>query len=674
MQITFGSSTYTCKVWHPDDGNIGPYFAYDTETTLIQGHEIPRFILGTAFNGTKGYFIQAKRLLEFWESNQTSMAYMHNAEFDMSVTELECGFTFYTMIEANKIRDSSILERLYLLATEGVVPHSGYKLSDLARRYLNVELDKNQDVRTGFDQFITPNGDIDYRAIPVNYREYAMRDSIATYFVTQILIDKVIAVADRYGKHYKIALLSHNIQLRGAVGLAAMTRLGMRIDQEYANNHLAKLRPELVKTRSIVNEAGYVQGKGGNEKAFEKIMTKFEQEYGFKLPLTETGKKSKKEEDLEPFAYIPFIDAFNKVKTLHKRITEIEKLSQYSVIHPKFCLILTTGRTSSSEPNTQNWERDGKMRGLLIPRIGYKLLSVDYTAIELCTLAQITYSLYGHSKMRDLINDGVDLHYWFAAQILGKSEADVTKEERQMAKACNFGFPGGMGIDTFVTNAKNSFEIDLTPERAKELRQAWLDNFPEMVAFLTDTSFETMTEMHDFTDCPGKQGRADQRIAAGIFIRIMGGHAETSRGRPFKETEIDWAWRKLQAMRIAGIDQLAKDVAARRGSWELRKLVLESNNVAITRTGRIRARVDYCNQRNTQFQGLAADGAKLALYRLVKEGYRVINFVHDEFLLEIIDPENDPKDVKKIMIEEMQRVCPAVTIKCESRVMDRWGK
>jgi hypothetical protein len=56
-------------------------------------------------------------------------------------------------------------------------------------------------------------------------------------------------------------------------------------------------------------------------------------------------------------------------------------------------------------------------------------------------------------------------------------------------------------------------------------------------------------------------------------------------------------------------------------------------------------------------QGLAADGAKLAMYRLGREGYRVVNFIHDEFLIELPDDADHFAQacrIERILVEEMR--------------------
>lgn len=95
--------------------------------------------------------------------------------------------------------------------------------------------------------------------------------------------------------------------------------------------------------------------------------------------------------------------------------------------------------------------------------------STDYPSLELCTLAQATYTTQGYSRMRDAINASGDpgyLHTEFGAKMAGvdvsnaAAMADFKKKAedkgsaeyrfRFMAKAGNFGFPGGMGVPKLV--------------------------------------------------------------------------------------------------------------------------------------------------------------------------------------------------------------------------------
>ena len=96
-----------------------------------------------------------------------------------------------------------------------------------------------------------------------------------------------------------------------------------------------------------------------------------------------------------------------------------------------------------------------------------------------------------------------------------------------------------------------------------------------------------------------------------------------------------------------------------------------------TSTGRVRANAGYCQQRNTPFQGLAADGAKLALWELRQAGYRLVNFIHDEVLIEVPETADlvaEVERVREIMIAAMREVVPDVKVDVECAVLRSWSK
>ena len=103
---------------------------------------------------------------------------------------------------------------------------------------------------------------------------------------------------------------------------------------------------------------------------------------------------------------------------------------------------------------------------------------------------------------------------------------------------------------------------------------------------------------------------------------------------------------------------------------------VDNHTVNILASGRIRSRCRYTNYLNTYFQGLAADGAKIALYQLYKKEYKIVAFIHDAIIVESLENEADAvlKDVSDIMIKSMAMVCPDVAIRVEGRITRTLGK
>src|SRR5262249_42404932 len=96
-----------------------------------------------------------------------------------------------------------------------------------------------------------------------------------------------------------------------------------------------------------------------------------------------------------------------------------------------------------------------------------------------------------------------------------------------------------------------------------------------------------------------------------------------------------------------------------------------------TLTGRLRAGVGYTESKNTPFQSLCADGAKLALWKLLYTGFDVVAFVHDEVLVQLPadDAETAARRIAALMVEAMEAVMghdsPAA---CDWIVADCWTK
>jgi DNA polymerase-1 len=103
-----------------------------------------------------------------------------------------------------------------------------------------------------------------------------------------------------------------------------------------------------------------------------------------------------------------------------------------------------TGRLSSSNPNLQNipirTELGREIRAAFIPRPGWKLVVADYSQIELRLLAHLSRD----AVLVDAFRNGEDIHTRTAAEVMGIPPLMVTREERNRAKAVNFGIVYGI--------------------------------------------------------------------------------------------------------------------------------------------------------------------------------------------------------------------------------------
>jgi DNA polymerase-1 len=152
-------------------------------------------------------------------------------------------------------------------------------------------------------------------------------------------------------------------------------------------------------------------------------------------------------------------------------------------IHTRFNQALTaTGRISSSEPNLQNIpvrsEMGRRIRQAFIAPEGFKLLSADYSQIELRILAHIT----GDATLTDSFAQGLDIHAKTASEIFGIPLSEVQDSHRRTAKTINFGIMYGMGPH------KLSQELGIRRDRAKDYIESYLAKYPGVRRYTEETA------------------------------------------------------------------------------------------------------------------------------------------------------------------------------------------
>jgi hypothetical protein len=158
--------------------------------------------------------------------------------------------------------------------------------------------------------------------------------------------------------------------------------------------------------------------------------------------------------------------------------------------------------------------------------------------------------------------------------------------------------------------------------------------------------------------------------------KVLTGDPKRRDGQPYQPSFVERVWAALAALN--GNPELKEALEKRQPSAALAARVCHAG--VATLTGRLRGRVRYSQARNTPFQGLAADGAALALFALVREGYRVVGFVHDEVLVELPDEggfvsEFKVRRVEEILCREMQAVLVGgIPVACEAALAKRWDK
>jgi DNA polymerase I-like protein with 3'-5' exonuclease and polymerase domains len=149
-------------------------------------------------------------------------------------------------------------------------------------------------------------------------------------------------------------------------------------------------------------------------------------------------------------------------------------------IHARFNpLGSCAGRFSSKDPNLQNVTR-GPLRSCFVPGAAErKLIVADYSQIEL----RIAAYFANDRVMLAAFQAKEDLHRKTAAAVLNKVIDGVTKEDRQLAKAVNFGFVYGQGPEGFQRYALAQYGIVLSLEEATQLRNKFFTKYVGLAAW-----------------------------------------------------------------------------------------------------------------------------------------------------------------------------------------------
>ena len=196
-------------------------------------------------------------------------------------------------------------------------------------------------------------------------------------------------------------------------------------------------------------------------------------------------------------------------------------------VHTSYALAATsTGRLSSSEPNLQNipirTEEGRKIRRAFVAAPGTKLVSADYSQIELRLLAEVA----DVPALRKAFQDGLDIHAMTASEMFGVPVKGMPADIRRRAKAINFGII--YGISAFgLAN-----QLGIAREEAGAYIKKYFERFPGIRDYMDETREFCREQrlcahaVRAQVPLPGHQGvepvdprvqraRRDQRAAAG---------------------------------------------------------------------------------------------------------------------------------------------------------------
>jgi DNA polymerase I len=177
--------------------------------------------------------------------------------------------------------------------------------------------------------------------------------------------------------------------------------------------------------------------------------------------------------------------------------------------------VASTGRLSTTNPNLQaipiRTELGREIRSAFVTEPGHRLVSADYSQVELRILAHVS----GEPKLREAFAQGEDIHAATAAEVLGKERAELTKDERNVAKMVNFGIIYGISAFGLSEN------LEIPREQAQEYIDTYLARFPLVQDFIQRT-IEHCTEEGYATSLFGRRRPVPELKASNRQTRSLG--------------------------------------------------------------------------------------------------------------------------------------------------------
>ena len=135
-----------------------------------------------------------------------------------------------------------------------------------------------------------------------------------------------------------------------------------------------------------------------------------------------------------------------------------------------------SGRMSSSKPNLQQVPREREYRQCFTARPGHVVVKADYSQIELRLAAKIA----NETVMIEAYQKQEDLHSLTASRLLSKPAEEVSKADRQLAKAVNFGLLYGMGARSLARYALTTYGVKLSDSEARQYKLTFLRTYPSI--------------------------------------------------------------------------------------------------------------------------------------------------------------------------------------------------
>lgn len=463
------------------------YMAIDTETDGLNSFTCNLIGISLAWNAEEGVYIpinhkdaEGNRILGQLSlddirpvllpmlQNSGVLKIGHNIKFDAEV-----------LASHGLPLDSTIADTIVMSYTLDM-GRNNHGMDELALKYFNHAMVSFKDIISTAPKLNRKEPTFDYVTID-KATEYAAEDAWMTFLLHETLKKRLI--------DEKCTGLYHSLDRPLIPVIVAMESAGVKIDTDYLNDLSERFENECKQLEHrIFQLAGHEFNVGSpkqlSEVLFEHLNLPTDQKKG------KSGHYSTDSDVLESLAHQGYQIAeyllswrqYNKLINTYTRLLPEKINPKTGRIHTNFGLtITTTGRLSSSDPNLQNipirTEAGRLIRKAFIAEQGFKLVSFDYSQIELRLLAHIA----DIHELKEAFHHNQDIHALTASHVLGIPLDQITPDQRRSAKAINFGII--YGISAFGL----SNQLGVSKSQAQAYIDAYFARYPGIKEYMDTT-------------------------------------------------------------------------------------------------------------------------------------------------------------------------------------------
>ncbi len=274
--------------------------------------------------------------------------------------------------------------------------------------------------------------------------------------------------------------------------LAAMEMAGIKVDRDTLSRMSNAFAQKMAGLEDEIHELAGRKFNVGSPKQLGEIMF---DEMGLSLPDGKEPKKGK------TGAYSTGADVLEDMATIHdlpRRILDWRQLSKLKStytdalqdhinpdtgrVHTSYSIAgANTGRLASTDPNLQNipvrTEEGRRIREAFVATSGHRLVSLDYSQIELRILAHIA----DIEALKEAFRDGQDIHAATASEMFNVPLDEMTPDVRRQAKAINFGVIYGISGFGLARNLR------IPRAEAQGFIDRYFERFPGIRTYMDDT-------------------------------------------------------------------------------------------------------------------------------------------------------------------------------------------